>query len=172
MGEFASKGIGGAALGTGIAGLSLGVLNSMNGCGGILGNLLGGCNRGYCDSVPATRYDLGLNQELAAKDARIGLLESQVYTDQKLVDVVKDYNAAIAALAAEVRANKDEQTQINTTQAVYNGTMNATVSCIQNQVSQLMGLTKLVVPNASVCPGWGNVTITPAAATTTTTPAA
>jgi hypothetical protein len=30
--------------------------------------------------------------------------------------------------------------------------------------SQLMGLTKLVVPNGSICPGWGNVTITPAAA--------
>ena len=37
--------------------------------------------------------------------------------------------------------------------------------------SRLMGLTKLVVPNTSVCPGWGNVTITPAT-TTTTTPAA
>ena len=166
MGEFASKGIGGTALGTGIAGLSLGVLNAMNSCGGVLNGLFG---RG-CDAV--SRYDLTVNQEIAAKDARIGLLESQVYTDQKLVDVVKDYNAAIAALAAEVRANKDEQTQINSTQAVYNGTMNATVSCIQNQVSQLMGLTKLVVPNTSVCPGWGNVTITPAAATTTTTPAA
>ena len=43
---------------------------------------------------------------------------------------------------------------------------------MQNQITQLMSLTKMVVPNASVCPGWGNVTITPAASTTTTTPAA
>jgi hypothetical protein len=35
------------------------------------------------------------------------------------------------------------------------------------QIAQLYGLTKLVIPNGSVCPGWGNVTVTPAAATTT-----
>jgi hypothetical protein len=35
---------------------------------------------------------------------------------------------------------------------------------MQSQIAQLMGLTKLAVPNTSVCPGWGNVTITPAAA--------
>lgn len=38
MGEFASKDVAGAGLGTGIAGLSLGVLNSM---GGVVGNWLG-----------------------------------------------------------------------------------------------------------------------------------
>ena len=30
----------------------------------------------------------------------------------------------------------------------------------------LANITKTVVPNTAVCPGWGNVTITPAAATT------
>lgn len=42
----------------------------------------------------------------------------------------------------------------------------ATVNCLANTLNSI---TKVVVPNASVCPGWGNVTITPA---TTTTPAA
>ena len=36
MAEFASKGVAGTALGTGIAGLSLGVLNSLGGLGGML----------------------------------------------------------------------------------------------------------------------------------------
>jgi hypothetical protein len=52
-------------------------------------------------------------------------------------------------------------------QAVYNGVNTAAVECIKGQIAQLMGLTKLVVPNASICPGWGNVTVTPAAAPTT-----
>ena len=47
------------------------------------------------------------------------------------------------------------------TQAVYNATQTAAINCMQGQISQLFGLTKLVVPNTSVCPGWGNVTITP-----------
>lgn len=37
MAEFASKGVAGAGLGTGIAGLALGVLNSSNNGNGLLG---------------------------------------------------------------------------------------------------------------------------------------
>ena len=39
----------------------------------------------------------------------------------------------------------------------------AAIACLQNTVA---GITKIVVPNSSICPGWGNVTITPATATT------
>lgn len=163
MAEFASRGVGTAGLTTGIIGTAGWLLN------GGLGNVLGGnCNTGCCsENMPVNRYELNLTQEIAAKDSRIGLLESQVYTDQKLVETVKDYTAQINALAAEVRANKDEQNGVNLQQAVYNGTNTATISCIQSQIAALQSLTKLVVPNDSVCPGWGNVTITPA-----TTPAA
>lgn len=45
MAEFASKGVAGAGLGTGIAGLALGVLNSSNNGNGLLGGLLGGGNQ-------------------------------------------------------------------------------------------------------------------------------
>ena len=156
MAEFASKGVAGAGLGLGIAGTALGL---MNGCG-VLGGLFNG---GSCcsDNTAVNRYELNLTQEIANKDVRIGLLESQVYVDQKLTDVVKDYTAQINNLQSQISA-----------QAVYNATMNGTVSCIQGQIAQLQSLTKLVVPNTSVCPGWGNVTTTPAAATTTTTHAA
>lgn len=155
MAEFASKGVAGAGLGLGVAGTALGILN------GGLGNLLGGWNSGCCsDNMAVNRYELNLNQEIAAKDARIGLLESQVYVDQKLTDVVKDYTSQISALQSQINA-----------QAVYNATNTATIGCIQSQIAQLQSLTKLVVPNTSVCPGWGSVNVTPAT-TTTTTPAA
>lgn len=45
MAEFASKGVAGAGLGTGIAGLALGVLNSSNNGNGLLGGLFGGGNQ-------------------------------------------------------------------------------------------------------------------------------
>lgn len=65
--EYASKGVAGAALGTGIGGLALGVLNG--GLGNILGGL-GGCNNGWnngChENMPVNRYELGLQQEVAA----------------------------------------------------------------------------------------------------------
>ena len=45
---------------------------------------------------------------------------------------------------------------------------------MQGQIQQLFGLTKLVVPNSSVCPGFGAVKVVPDTTTTATgtTPAA
>lgn len=158
MAEFASKGVANTGLGLGIAGtagwLLNGGLNNIFGGGGIGGNV--------------SRYDLGMAQELAAKDGEIAVLKSEKYTDEKLVDVYKDLNGQINALAAQMQANKDEQYQVNMQQAVYNGTNTAAIGCLQNQVAQLMALTKLVVPNTSICPGWGNVTVAPEAGSTTT----
>ena len=156
MAEFASKGVAGAGLGLGIAGTALGLLNGGAGLLNLHSGIAGGC---CSENTAVNRYELNLTQEIASKDARIGLLESQVYVDQKLTDVVKDYTGQINALQAQLSQ-----------QAVYNATLNGTVSCIQGQIAQLQSLTKLVVPNTSVCPGWGSVNVTPA--TTTTTPAA
>jgi hypothetical protein len=162
--RYASRGVAGTALGLGAGALGLSVLN------GGLGNLLGGGwngNGGCCsENTPVNRYELNLVNELASKDAKIGLLEANVFTDQKIAETYSALNGQINALAAEVRANKDEQNGINLQQAVYNGTNTAALTCLQGQVAQLYSLTKLVVPNTSVCPGWGNVTISPA-----TTPA-
>lgn len=150
----------------------LGALGAASFLGLNAGNILGGgcgCNRSNwngcgcecSENTFVTRYEAGLSATIAAKDSRIGLLESQVFVDQKITEVVKDYTAQINALAAEVRANKDAQNAINTQQAVYNGTTTAVIGCIQGNIAQLQSLTKLVVPNSSVCPGWGEVTITP-----------
>lgn len=140
------------------------------------GNLLNGGNQnrggsqcGSPDDQPISRYEANMLMALGSKDSEIALLKADKYTDQKIVDATAYLMGEIKTLAGEVRANKDMQCEINKEQAVYNGVNTATVQCIQNQVAQLYGITKLVVPNGSVCPGWGNVTITPAAATTPTT---
>ena len=52
-------------------------------------------------------------------------------------------------------------------QATLNAAQTATIGGMKQQIDQLFGLTRLVVPNGSVCPGWGNVAIAPAAAATT-----
>lgn len=135
-------------------------------------NCTGNCAGNCAGNAMVNRYEMGLVQELAAKDAKIGLLEADNYTDKKIVEVYKDLHGQIKELAGEVRANYKEQSDINREQAVYNGVNTATVSCIKGQVEELLALAPRKIANDSVCPGWGNVTITPAAATTTTTPAA
>ena len=110
-------------------------------------NILGGMNRGGCSpqDTPVTRYEAGMMQELAAKDGKIALLESNIYTDQKIADVYERLNT-------KIDRNREEQNAINLQQAVYNGVNTAAVECIKGQIAQLMGLTKLVVPITAVCP--------------------
>lgn len=163
--EYASKGVAGAGLGLGVAGTALGVLNG--GLGNLLGGL-GGCNNGCSENTMVNRYELNMSQQMANKDMEIAYWRGQDETNRKISDSYATLESKINSLAHEVRCNKDEQSGINLQQAVYNGTNTAAIGCIQSQIAQLFGLTKLVVPNTSVCPGWGNVTITPSTTTTTT----
>ena len=158
--EYASKGVAGAGLGLGIAGTSLGLLN------GGLGNILGGMGHVCSESTPVNRYELDMTRTLANKDMEIAYWRGQDETNKKISDAFINLTGQINDLAKEVRCNKDEQGAINLQQAVYNGTANATMSCMQGQIAQLFSLTQLRIPNSNVCPGWGNVTITPATTTT------
>lgn len=143
--HYASKGVGTAGLTLGVIGTALGAGVLNGGLGGIFGNRAG-CNEDHC----VNRYEFGLQQEISARDAKIGLLESNIYTDSKIADVYERLNAKIGGVEAQLSA-----------QAVYNATNTATINCISGQVAQLMNLTKLIVPFSSICP-------TPAVATPTT----
>lgn len=102
--EYASKGVAGAALGTGIGGLALGVLN------GGLGNLLGSCGNGWnngwnggChENQPINRYEMGLQQQLAAKDSQIALRDANTYGDQKLLELYKYFDGEIKGVRNEL----------------------------------------------------------------------
>lgn len=153
-----------------VTGQGQGNFNTVGAAGGIGwiaekvfgGNFLGGnrCGCGDGSSAPISRYEATMMQELAAKDSKIGLLESNIYTDSKIADVYERLNNKISAM-------EKEQNAINLQQAVYNGVNTAAVECIKGQIQTLMGITKVVIPNSSICPGWGNVTITPATAPAT-----
>lgn len=80
-------------------------LNAQNLLGGLWGNRTGG---GGCCSEDhlVTRYELGMQQELAAKDSEISLLKANTYQDQKSLELYRyidgklnEINAALAAQA-------------------------------------------------------------------------
>lgn len=144
MAEFASKGVAGSGLGLGIAGTALGLLN------GGLGNVFGGTmNCGCSENSFVNRYELEMENKIVSKDSEIALLKSNIYTDQKIADVYERLNTKINGVESAVN-----------TQAVVNASMTGVINCMQGQIAQLQGLTKLVVPNTSVCPGWGEVNVT------------
>ena len=153
--SVASAGVGGAALGTGIAGLSVALLN------GGLGNLLGGL--GGCNQY-ATKSDIAYSQELAKKDSEIALLKSEQNTEIKIADVYD-------RLLTRINADRQAQADWNAAQMVNNCSMSNAIAVNTNSISALQNccnsITKLVVPNSAICPGWGNVDVTITPTTTT-----
>lgn len=153
--EYASRGVANSGLGLGIAGTALGILNG--GLNGVLGN---GCGntmaRNTCcsENNMVNRYELAQESRISKLESEIALRDANIYNDQKLLELYKYIDGKLEGVNATLA-----------TQAVWNATQTATINCMQGQIAQLFGLTKLVVPNTSVCPGWGNVTITPSATT-------
>lgn len=130
--EYASEAKANTALGFGLAGTGIGVLNSVGGLAGLLG--IGPRNNAPADpgDRPVTRYEMGLMQENnALKDENV-LLKSQRYTDDK-VNAVQTWTAGATA----------------------------TMGFMAQQIQQLYGITQLVVPNGSVSPGWGPSQVRP-----------
>ena len=135
-----SQGVAGAGLGLGIAGTALGLLSG-NGLNGLFGN--SNCND---------------TRTISALESKIAKLESEKYTDTVGTSVYAEINKKYTELAQFIAA-LDKQ------HAVFEAVNSERINCLSNRVSTIEGLTKVVVPNASVCPGWGNVTITPATTT-------
>lgn len=148
--KYASHGVGVAGLTTGIIGTVLAVLNG--GAGNILG--YGGNACGCSENMVVNRYEAQQQARIAELETEVKLRDSYTFTMGEM-GKLRDYvDGKFSAVEKEL-----------CDQRVYNATNNATIGCIANQVNQLMSLTKLVVPNTSICPGWGNVNVTPATTT-------
>lgn len=184
-----SSGVAKAGLVTGITGTVLGALNSN--CGnGLLGGILGGgCGRGVAEAqyvselqakvqgLEAQRYSdnadkavyqqtladnkslreevfaflTPLSQEAASNRERVAVLEAQVKCETEK-----------AALREQIMLGKINEVAIAT-----NGRFSAidqTIACISGKVDMI---TKTVVPNSAVCPGWGDICINTKTCSTT-----
>lgn len=154
MAEFASKGVAGSGLGLGIAGTALGVLN------GGLGNLLGGLgyNNGMChEDRLVNRYELSQAQEIESLKSQIALRDANTYADQKLLEVYKYFDG-------ELKEIRQHQCDKWAAQGVINAKFESAVDVLGSQVASinttLGNITRTVIPNANICPGWGSVCVT------------
>lgn len=105
--RYASAGKGNAALTTGIigtAGVGLGLLGNVLNGNGIMGRSAGCTGNGCSENMPVTRYELGLEQANAAKDAEISLLKANTYNDQKALELYRFFDGEVKAIRAELAA--------------------------------------------------------------------
>jgi hypothetical protein len=155
MAEFASKGVAGSGLGLGIAGTALGLLNGSG--NGLLGGLFGNnCNHGCSENVLVNRYELGQESKIAELQSQIALRDANTYNDQKLLEVYKYFDG-------ELKEMRKEQCDKWAAQGVINAKFESAIDVIGSQVASInatiSNITKTVIPNANVCPGWGNVCV-------------
>ena len=153
MANVASAGVGGAGLGLGIAGTALGLLNG-NG-GNVLGGLFGGGNQNALMSELAKE-----KAERFAEKTGSEIYNAMFSQYKELAQATTNIDKRVAAL--EVAGPLREQL-VNQRIDCCCGQMSAGLAALQNVVANI---TKTVVPNSSICPGWGDVTITPATTTT------
>lgn len=128
-----------------IAGTALGVLNN-----GGLGNLLGGWGNakvGCSEDHLINRYEAQMSAKIAELETEVKLRDANTFTMGEMNNLRNYVDGRLNCLEHEL-----------CDQRVYNATNTATISCIQGQIAQLASLTKLVIPNASVCPGWTTTT--------------
>ena len=158
MAEYATNGKGNLGVTLGAIGTGLSVLGGGANLLGMMPMNAANNGGGY-----VTHEVLDMAMKLAAKDSEIALIKSEQNTEVKIADVYE-------RLITRINADRNAQQEINSQQAVYNGVNSATLNCMKSSIDQLYSLTALRIPNTSVCPGWGEVKVTPVAPTAAAVP--
>ena len=122
----------------GTVGASLGIASFLglnagnvlgNGCGNGLfnwGNRNNNCN---CVDVPVTRYEMAMEQAIAAKDSEIALLKSNTYQDQKSLELYRYIDGKFSEIQANLAA-----------QAVTNTSFNSALAATDYKFTQAIAL--------------------------------
>ncbi len=132
--NYASKGVAGAGLGLGIAGTALGLLQNGS-LGGILGGI--GCNNQHY----VNRYEAEQSARIAELETEVKLRDANAYTLGEMNKIRNYVDAKFDSINAQLCS-----------QAVVNAQVTANLSCLQNTVATLSGMTKTVIPIANICP--------------------
>ncbi len=176
--EYASKGQGALGVTLGAIGTGLGILN---GGGGLIPGLMGWGNQGYgyggqmpygyaCGQQPVSKETFDIQNKLIEAERSNALLASELNTEKKMVEVFNAATSRINDVERELSHKLfylEKKVDDNAAaQAVVNCGFNSAIGILQTQAAQFMGHTKTVIPNSSICPGYGDVTVSITPATT------
>lgn len=147
MGEYASKGL---ANGLGIPALVLGSLGFL-GSGGLSGGLFGNNNAAMVAGGNAAVA------ALAEKDAEIGQLKAEKYTNDKLSEAYIALNGQINKVAGDLATlSLNNERRIGNLEGQVSSLAQATNSAIAGINNTLGGITKTIVPKDAICPEFMN----------------
>jgi hypothetical protein len=145
--RYASKGVGGTALGLSIGALGVEALR------GGLGGLFGGAsaNNGCCNEAHTVdRYEAMQSAKISELETEIKLRDANAFTMGELNKFRNYVDGKFSTIEGQICQ-----------QAVTNAQIAANISCMQSSIAVLNGLTKTIIPITNICPE-------PAVATPTT----
>lgn len=143
MGDYASKGL---ANGLGIPALVLGSLGFL-GSGGLSGGLFGNNNAAMVAGGNAAVA------ALAEKDAEIGQLKAEKYTNDKLAETYINLNNQINKVAGDLATlSLNNERRIGAVECQLNALATATNNAIAGINGTLGIITKTVIPKSAICP--------------------
>lgn len=136
--NFASRGIGNAALATGVTGLSLAAANTLG-----INPLqwIGGARNVCPENMPVSRFELEQQNQITNRDMEIAFLRGRDAAKSDSIELYRYIDGRFRNVEAQIAQ-----------QAVVNAQITANISCMQASIATLQGLTKTVIPIDSVCP--------------------
>lgn len=126
------------------AGLTTGII----GTAGFGLQLLNGLLNGGMGASSACSDDRWVNRYEAAQQSKISELETEI----KLRDANTFALGEVGKLRDYVERKFDRVEHELCEQRAYNAVNTSTLTCMQSQIAQLQGLSKLVIPITSICP--------------------
>lgn len=142
--EFTTKAQGNTNTVLGAIGTAGALMNGLGGIfGGMGGNVMAVPAGGACcsENQAINRYELAQEQKIAELQSQIALRDANIYQDQKALELYKYVDGKFAAVEQQLCQ-----------QAVVNAQTTANISCMQQSIAALQGLTKTVVPIDNICP--------------------
>jgi hypothetical protein len=145
--NYASNGKANAALTTGIIGTSGFGLSLLNGLGGVLG-AMGGARPACSEDHYVNRYEAAQSARIAELETEVKLRDSNIYTDQKMLELYKYFDGETKQIRADLCETKAQQ-------GVINANLMAGVDVLKSQINDtravLAGITRTAVPSNVIC---------------------
>lgn len=101
-----------------------------------------------------SRMERDYERELVEKEHALMMSEARRISEEHGIDLYKQLRSEIKAVDDKVEHEVRRLDAVNATQNAYNATQTAAIDVLQRQIAELMHITRRVVPNSSVCPGW------------------
>ena len=99
-------------------------------------------NNGNCEGDhPVNRYEAQKDARIAELETEVKLRDANTYADQKDLAMYQYVDSRMRNIESQISA-----------QAVVNAQVTANLSCMQNTLNTLAGMTKTVIPINNVCP--------------------